>query len=200
MYSNNRTYLFLLLLFASILASAQDQSVDRTTFRLVGEIGGGYSYKLTPPKIILGNSTRDGITGTFRVKWGSSNLLGVGVETGYIPISTMAMNSLASEFGSVDVSASLSAIPVLAIFTIQRLGIQMHTGIGYYRMTAKATVMGKTMESSEWNMGYMLSFGFTRPLTSDLFIGTELKWNNIVEQRISILSLQVRFLYFLYGK
>ncbi len=181
-----------------VLAKGQDRPA--TTFRLFAEIGGGYAYKLSSPKPPFGTYTRDGMAGTFRLKWGSSNLLGVGIETGWIPISTTSVKNFGSEFGPIDLTASTSAIPLLAVFSIQRLGIQLHSGWGYYRVLSIATVMRETMESSEWKMGYLLSLGYGRPISSDFRVGMEVKWNNIVEHQVSIISVQIRLMYQLFGE
>ncbi len=173
---------------------------EPTTFRFYAEVGGGYSYKLTLPKTTLGDYTRDGIAGTIRLKWGSSKLLGVGVETGWIPISTTTNNGFISEFGNTHITASLSTIPVLALFSMQRLGIQLHVGIGYYLVTSNVTIMGEQSESSEWNLGYLLSVGYARQLSFDFRIGAELKWHTIVEQQLSIVSVQVKLLYRIFGE
>lgn len=197
----SKNYLFsFIFIFSFCCASAREQEKPKTTFRMFADVGGGYSYRTSSQKLQLGVSTRDGIAGTFRLKWGSSNLLGVGIETGWIPISSMSAKNLSTEFGAIDLSASLSAVPVLAIFSMQRLGIQLHSGIGYYRLTAKSTVMGTSMESSEWKLGFLLSLGYGYPLTPDYRIGMDVKWNNIVEHQTSILSIQLRLMYKIFGE
>jgi len=197
--SFNKTILIVLAtIFISSHARGQLEGLDtiRTSqFRLVAEIGGGYSYKLSSPKLILGVYTRDGISGTVRLKWGTSNLLGVGIETGWLPLSTTTNNALANEFGPVDLKASLTAIPLLGLFSIQRFGVQLHTGIGYYRVNSVVTMSGSTNESSEWDLGYMIALGYARPVFNEHRIGVEIKYNNITEQQISTVSLHLRFLY-----
>jgi hypothetical protein len=199
MLSIKKIYFMIFPIFCSFAVFAQEQETVSTKFRLVAELGSGYSYKLTEPKTTLGIYTRDGIAGTVRLKWGSSNLLGIGIETGWIPVSSTKNSALLSEFGTMNVSAALSAVPVLAVFSIQRMGIQLHTGLGYYRMSSTVTIAGSTMQSSEWNLGYLLSLGYARPLFSNYGLGGEVKWNSIVEQQVSIISFQIRLIYRLYG-
>lgn len=199
MFFNKYIQFSFIIIFSLFRVSAQEQEKPKTTFRMFVDVGGGYSYRLNDQKLPIGTSLRDGIAGTFRLKWGSSNLLGVGIETGWLPISSMSVKNLSTEFGAIDLSASLSAIPVLAIFSIQRLGLQLHSGIGYYRVTAKSTVMGTSMESSEWKLGFLLSLGYGRPLTPDYRVGVDVKWNNIVEHQTQILSVQLRLMYKIFG-
>jgi Outer membrane protein beta-barrel domain len=182
-------------------AYAQQTQTDTSTvsrFRMVIEIGGGYSYKITEPKQTLGTYTRDGISGTIRLKWGTSALLGVGIETGWMPISGTTNSSLASEFGPVDLKASLTAIPLLALFSLQRFGVQLHSGIGYYRVNSRVTVGGSTNESSEWDLGFMVALGYARPVLNEHRLGVEIKYNNITEQQVSTVSVHIRFLYRLF--
>ena len=201
MHFNERTIGFryfpiaVLLLLVPLCVSADEPPQDSTTFRIVAEVGAGYFYKLNTPKTILGTYTRDGFGGTIRLKWGSSNLIGVGIETGWFPVSSTKNTSYSSEFGTINLQASLHALPLLFIFSIQRYGLQMHAGIGYYRVTSDATVMGESMQSSEWDMGILFALGYAVPVSDNLRIGAEMKWNNISEQQISVGSLQVRMIY-----
>lgn len=198
MYYANIRLITLMFILASLLMS-QDQGERTTTFRMFAEIGGGYAYKLTDPKVVYGSYVRDGVAGTVRLKWGSSNLLGVGVESGWLPISSTKAKSVASEFGTIDVTASLHAVPLMAVFSMQRLGIQLHTGIGYYNVRSSINVMGTAMESSEWNLGFVAAMGFARPISSAYRVGAEVKWYSIVEQQISVVSIQIRVLYQIFG-
>ncbi|MFA6541076.1 MAG: hypothetical protein WCT99_05680 [Bacteroidota bacterium] len=184
-----------LMLLVPLCVSAEEPPRDSLAFRIVAEVGAGYFYKLNTPKAALGAYTRDGFGGTFRLKWGSSNLIGVGIETGWFPISSTKNSSYSSEFGTIDLQASLHALPLLFIFSMQRYGLQLHAGIGYYLVTSEVTVMGETMQSSEWDMGVLLALGYAVPVSDNLRIGAEMKWNNISEQQISVGSLQVRMIY-----
>jgi len=167
-------------------------------FHLTAELGAGYSYKVTTPKLTLGTYTRDGVSGTVRITWGKSRLLGVGMETGWIPLSSTTNAALAGEFGPLRLDAALTAIPVLAIVSVQPIGIQLHAGIGYYRVSSVVTVGGTTSESSEWDLGYMASLGYTHPLHGDHRIGVEVRYNNITEQQITTASVHLRYLYRLF--
>lgn len=48
------------------------------------------------------------------------------------------------------------------------------------------------MESSEWDLGYLLSIGYALPLNTDCDIIGTLRWNNIAEQQISAASFQAQ--------
>ena len=192
------------MIFVVIIASGARAQTEMspssavTTFRLMGEISGGYSYKTTAAKQNLGSYSRGGIAGTVRLKWGSSNFLGVGIESGWLPVSSASNPSLPTEFGNLDVKTSLTAVPLLFLFSIQRIGIQFHSGIGYYNIHSVATVGGSTIESSEWDLGFLLSAGYALPIAEGYFIGAEIKWYSITEQQISVAAVQVRYIYRLF--
>lgn len=197
MHTNSLRVLLLVLLCA-VFAYGQERPAP--SFRLFAEIGGGYAYKLNTPGTSFGTYTRDGMAGTFRLKWGWSTLFGIGMETGWIPISSTRAKNLNTEFGPIDISASASAVPLLAVCSMEQFGVQLHSGWGFYRVHAAATVMGESMESSEWKMGYQLSLGYGIPIASDHRVGMEVQWNNIVEHQVSILSLQARIIINLFGE
>ena len=189
-----------LLIVCSASLRSNEMPKDSTTFRFVIEGGTGYIRTISASRTPLGEHTRGGLAGTLRLKWGSSHMLGVGIETGWMHISTTEYSLPASEFGPMDLHATLSAIPLLATFSIQRMGIQLHTGFGYYRVLSNVTLQGVAMNSGEWNMGFLISLGYAVPITSDMRLGGELKWNIITEQQVSLLSLQVRVLWMAFDR
>jgi hypothetical protein len=185
---------FAILALGTLAGSGIAQQTDSSVFRIAFEAGGGYCYKVTQPKSLLGIYTRDGIAGTIRLKWGTSNMIGVGVESGWLPISTTSATAVPSEFGPVSLEARLAAIPLLGIMSIQRLGVQCHVGLGYYHVLEHSTMMGETDVSSEWDLGFMIALGYASRLSERHRIGFEVKWNNITEQQISIVSVQARYI------
>jgi hypothetical protein len=194
----NRILLISLFLSGPLLS--QTDSTRTTTFRLFAELSGGYYYSVSEPKMPMGDMVRDGMGVTARLKWGSSNLLGVGIETGWLPISTMNVRSQQTEFGGADIEASRSAVPLLLLFSMQRLGVQIHAGAGYYRVGSVVTMFGDRMASSEWDLGYMLSAGFARPVSDIVRLGAEVKVSGIVEQQLTLVSFQLRTMVRLYGE
>ena len=178
-----------------MLVGAQSLPADTTArFRVGVDVGGGYAYKLRSTNQLPGNYTRGGPATTVRVKWGSHNVIGAGIETGWLPISSLLSSGASTSLGATNIDASLSAVPLLFIVALQRSNVQLHGGFGYYRVSATATVFESTIESSEWDFGYMLALGYVYPLNPSIRVGAEVKWNNISEVQISLLSLQARVL------
>jgi opacity protein-like surface antigen len=78
--------------------------------------------------------------------------------------------------------------------TAQYANLQLFTGMGYYHVWSTSTVFNSTIESSEWDFGYLVSLGYAYPINSTFKVGAEVKWNNISEVQITNLSLQLKFL------
>lgn len=193
------------ILFVSILLFAEIcfcqnlmQSDSAGSFRIGAEIGGGYGYKLKNNNTLPGNYSRSGFVSSLRLKWGSGNKIGAGIETGWLPISSLEGGTVASGLTSYSIKASLNSLPVIVFAGLQLYNIQLHSGIGYYKVFATTTVAETTCESSEWDFGYMVSLGYIFPFNSSFKFGTEVKWYNITEIQASIISLQLKLLFKLY--
>ncbi|MBA4311659.1 MAG: hypothetical protein C0417_03410 [Chlorobiaceae bacterium] len=188
-------FLAWILLTPLVVEAETKPSKDTTAqFRIGVDFAGGYAYRLRTANTLPGNYTRGGFAANVRVKWGSGNIFGAGVETGFLPISSLSASGASTALGTTDIEASLSAVPTLFIVALQRYNVQLHGGFGYYRVSATATVFESTIESSEWDFGYMVALGYAYPLSSAVKVGAEVKWNNISEVQISLLSLQARLL------
>ncbi len=167
---------------------------DSSRFRIGVELGGGYGFKLKTNNIIEGNYTRSGVNLSMRLKWGSGNIFGAGLETGWISISSLSSENVSTILGKTNIEASLGAIPLLFIVGAQYAGFRIHGGAGYYNVISKSTVFESTIESNEWDYGYTLSLGYIYPINKQLKFSTEVRWNNISEVQISILSFQASVL------
>jgi opacity protein-like surface antigen len=183
-----------LFLFSFPIQAQEILQKDSTRFRIGVEFGGGYGFKLKSNNIIEGNYSRSGINWGMRLKWGSGNIFGAGLETGWISISSLSSEKVSTLLGKTNIEASLNAIPLLFVVGAQYAGFRIHGGAGYYNVISRATVFESTIESNEWDYGYTLSLGYTFPINQKLKFGTEVRWNNISEVQISVLSLQASLL------
>lgn len=187
--------LIALLLFKSTLeAQVELSNYTTSNFKLGVEIGGGYGFRLRSTNKLVGDYSNSGMNYTLRLKWGSGNIFGAGIETGYIAISALKSSSLVSPLGVTDISASLNTIPILFIITAQYTNLQLFTGLGYYNVRSVSTVFNSTIESSEWDFGYLVSLGYAYPINSTFKIGAEIRMNNISEVQITNLSAQLKFM------
>jgi len=188
--------LVVLLVFVSSTLEAQTElsANANSNFKIGIEFGGGYGFKLRSNNKLEGNYSSSGMNYTLRLKWGSGNIFGAGIETGYIAISSLKSTNQVTPLGVTDISASLNARPVLFIVTAQYANLQLFTGLGYYNVRSASTVFNSTIESSEWDFGYLVSLGYAYPVDSTFKIGAEIKWNNISEVQVSTLAFQLKLL------
>ena len=184
----------LAVLVLPVLSIAQPAATSDTTkhFRAGIEMMGGYAYRLRSTNTLPGNYVRGGATARLRLKWGSHQVVGAGIETGWLSISSLSATSSSTPLGTTDIEASLSAVPLLFVVALQRFNTQLHVGLGYYNVRVSSTVFGSAIRSSEWDFGYMVSLGYAYALDPAVKLGVEVKWDNISEAQISMLSTCVR--------
>ena len=183
------------LIFSSLVSGQTEISPTyNSKFKIGLELGSGYGFKLRTNNQIDGNYSNSGMNYTLRLKWGSGNVFGAGIETGWISISSLESENLLTKLGTTNVSATLNAIPVVFIVTTQYANFQLHTGLGYYNVRSTSTVFNSTILSNEWDFGYLVSVGYAYPINSTLKVGAEVKWNNISEVQISDVSFQIKLL------
>lgn len=185
-----------LFLLASSTSEAQSNLMTTTNsnFKIGVEFGGGYGFKLRSTNKLEGDYSSSGMNYTLRLKWGSGNIFGAGIETGHIAISSLKSISQVTPLGVTDISASLNAIPVLFLVTAQYANLQLVTGLGYYNVASTTTVFNSTIESSEWDFGYLISLGYAYSINSTYKIGAEIRVNNISEVQITQLSAQLKLM------
>ncbi|MFA7421200.1 MAG: outer membrane beta-barrel protein [Melioribacteraceae bacterium] len=188
--------LVVLLVLSSFTLEAQSKILTNanSNFKIGVEFGGGYGFKLRSTNKLEGDYSSSGMNYTLRLKWGLGNIFGAGIETGYIAISSLKSTSQVTPLGVTDISASLNAIPALFIVTAQYANLQLFTGLGYYNVMSTSTVFNSTIESSEWDFGYLVSLGYAYPINSTYKIGAEIRVNNISEVQITNLSAQLKLM------
>jgi hypothetical protein len=195
---NKIFFIALILVALQLNAPAYGQSrerIDTSKFRFGVELGAGYGSKLRSTNYLDGNYSNSGFNISLRLKWGSGKFFGAGIETGWLQISSLKEGSAFTLIGETDIEASLNAIPVLFILGVQLYDFQVHGGVGYYNVISNSSAFGNSIISSEWDFGYLLTLGYVIPSGGAFKLGAEIKWNNITEVQVSILSLQLRILY-----
>jgi hypothetical protein len=187
--------IFSLQLFHAPQYGQSQNLMDTPKFRFGVELGGGYGSKLRSTNYLDGNYSKSGFNISLRLKWGSGKYFGAGIETGWLQISSLKLGRAFTLIGETDIEASLNAIPVLFILGVQLYDFQVHGGAGYYNVISNSSAFGNSIISSEWDFGYLLTLGYVIPSEGAFKLGAEIKWNNITEVQVSILSLQLRLLY-----
>jgi hypothetical protein len=191
--------LYFLFLYAAMISplSIYAQTQNAKPFTIWIDAGGGYSRDISPGVPATASPgadyTNGGFTGLIRIRGSRNHFITIGLETGWQRIaSATQQNAQASGFGTTNISATLSAIPVMGVISLQDYNIQAHASVGIYRLLSKATLFGNTVSSSEWDMAFSLAAGYEIDLPGDYRIVPEFRWSRINDQQKSFLSLMIR--------
>jgi len=173
------------------------QSQISKPFNLWFDCGGGYSRNISPGVAATASSggdyTNGGFIGLLRLRGSKNTFISIGLETGWLRLSSVSQQNVQTNgYGSTDITASLSAIPAMAVITLQDYDIQLHGSAGLYRLLSTATLFGSTVSSSEWDMAFTLAVDYEFLLPNDFEINPEFRWTRINDQQKSFLSLMIR--------
>jgi hypothetical protein len=181
--------------FASLSSHAQTR--DARPFKLWLDCGAGYSRNISPgvaaTAIPGGDHTNGGFTGLIRMRGSRNNFITIGLETGWLHLSSVSQqNAQTNGYGTTNINATLSAIPVMGVVTLQDYDVQLHGSVGLYRLISTASLFGNTVTSSEWDMAFTLAAGYEIMLPDEFELVPEFRWTRINDQQKSFLSILLR--------
>jgi hypothetical protein len=194
----NRHQAILLALLVSLAGSTIAPQLHAGTppgdgkYSLVAYVGGGYSrYAATPGGPAPGvpfEVTKSGLAGTVRVMWVPDHLIRLGLETGWTTFYSY-------KFGAQNEGEmSLSGVPVIAVWSMNVLQVDLFAGAGYYRLNSNLDYQS-TVNASTWSLGWLAAASYTHPLTERLGVAGELKWMNAVESHDAVVTIQVQLVW-----
>jgi len=159
--------------------------------------GAGYSRNVSPGVAATatpgGDYTNGGFTGLLRIRGSRNHFITIGLETGWQHIASVSQqNAQASGFGTTNINATLSAIPVMGVISLQDYNFQLHGSVGIYRLISKATLFGNSITSSQWDMAFSIALGYEIDLPGEYILLPEFRWSRINDQQKSFLSLMIR--------
>ena len=179
------------LLFSIVLSlKCFAQSAD-TTYKVNAIIGIGYSYFLTSLGELDGFNPHS-FNATAKVMWQPEHLLRVGIESGYLSFYSYKQSSFTSEYGTTEVKSSLSAVPIILVFSMELFdNFEMASGVGVYFLFSEIDSYNNKVSSSVFSNGYYASLSYLHPLNDDLSIGGELKYYYLSKIEDANLSMQL---------
>ncbi len=187
---DKRLIVFLLLSCSPAMALSQPDDSPDKPYALVFQIGGGLSYYASTPGSPAGGTddvNRAQPSATFRAMWHPDHRLRIGLETGW------------STFYSYDVTAagippsslSLTSVPLLIIWEMDFREFSAFAGTGYYRLTTNLE-SGTTVSVGTWSFGWTAGVSRLWPISDNLGLGGELKWQNATENKDGMIVLQAQ--------
>jgi hypothetical protein len=191
-----KSHLLLLLLLFAIpvhVVYAQDNvSVRSDTTAAIGvTLGGGYSYYPMPYGAPI-EIDRERYGFSLRLTLYPSRRLRVSVESGWTAFYSYELRDVETSFGRTDASLSLTAIPLLVVFSMPVAGsFALHGGTGGYFVRSHARSFDQTVDVVRFAQGWMAAASWDYGLSRLVRLGAELKWYGATEFGDSALQLQL---------
>lgn len=187
-----RIFLVLFILLCGNRLKAQDTLRGDYRIILQANLGLSKSHINHTTQVDKGEYSSMGLLRTFRAVWRPDHLLGMGIETGILPVSSLTIKQdVTLPTGS---TINLKAVPLLLVFSMEKYGIELSSGVGIYNYQVQADIPNKeSTVSNQWEIGWMLNVGYCYPLTHSLGIGGDIRHYVIPERSLLLTSLSVKF-------
>jgi hypothetical protein len=155
-------------------------------------LGAGYAHYIMPYEAPFGID-RSGGTVNLRLMLHPDHRLRVGIETGWTHFYSYALVDIETSFGVTDASLSLSAIPLLAVFSMPVTDrLQLHAGTGGYFVRSHTISFGSTADVTEFSQGWMGAVSWTWGDWGAVRLQSELKWYGATQFDDGVLILQMQ--------
>jgi hypothetical protein len=173
-------------MFTMQCIKAQDND---TLYTLDAYVGAGYGYYITD--MDLDGLNRGGVNLSFRVMWQPDHILSVGLHTGYLQFFSFELKDAETAGGTTDITSSLTAIPFGILFSMKIIeGLNINGGTSIYFLNSHADSHGNEVTSSDVSTGSLLSLTYIRPLSKNIALGGEIRYNFVNKIQDGSLSLQ----------
>ena len=179
----------MIICFSGFLTFSQAQ-----TSHLNGSVGLGYARFISD--MDLSGLNQNGFAGSLKIMWKPEYLLRVGLETGYYRLYSFEQQGIATDFGTADVSSSLSAMPIFVNWAMQVLpAVEIFAGIGPTFLFTSFESFGTKAETTQISTSYAVGATYTRRISETIELGGELKYYRINKIEDGTLSLQFVMVY-----
>lgn len=186
------------ILIILVLASSSMQAAVRDSIYRVEVVGSmlvqATSYDVAPTSL----SATDRFTGSSlmgRAVWRPNHYLGVGVQTGYTTFSAEEFDGQLAVLPT-NAYASLRAIPLQLVLSMQAYGIEVGTGIGIYLLESVWRVDGEQrVNSTAGELGVSTWIGYDVKILDRLYLGPEANLHLLSGRGIVALGAGVRLRY-----
>jgi hypothetical protein len=168
------------------------QSAVDEDFAVVLTLGGGYSHYIQPYDLPIAIN-RSGLTGSARLMWHPDHRLRVGLESGWSAFYHYALEDVETSFGYTDASLSLSAVPLLVIFSMPLTkSLELHAGTGGFLVRSHATSFGNTVDVTAFSQGWMAAASWKLTEWTGVRIESEVKWYGATQFDDGVVIVQLQ--------
>ena len=199
MQGNKIFILSVLLFFGGFNAYSQEgefisQPQKRGEYGWVVYVSGGGGYYVSDkgaPAYLNPDVSNSGRAANLRIMWHPDHLLKVGLETGHMTFYSYTFKDSTGLIGKT----KLSAIPVLIEWTMAvTKRLNLFAGSGVYFLNTNLDYQGRT-SSRKLSIGWMAAGSYIHPLSTNVGLGTEIKWMEAAETSNGIVSLQLQLVW-----
>jgi hypothetical protein len=134
---------------------------------------------------------------SMRVFWKPNHLLNIGFETSLLKLDRESRTNVESEFGPTSLKAALNAIPLLMVFNMKILHIDVYGGIGASYVTSKVNAFNTKVIAHIWRYTYCFGVGYTYPLKR-IGIGIEARMYSFAKLEKTMIGIMPKLTYDLY--
>lgn len=197
--SGNKLFLLLALLFFGNNVFCQDEGFSsqpqkRGEYGWVLYASGGAGFYVSNrgvPQHLNAVVSNLSHVSNLRIMWHPDHLLKVGLETGHMTFYSYTFKDSTGLGGKT----KLYAIPVLIEWTMAvTKRLNLFAGSGVYFLRTNLDYRGRTV-SPKLSIGWMAAASYIHPLSTDIGLGTELKWMEAAETSNGIISLQLQLVW-----
>ncbi len=176
----------------AIVPQLRAQTPGEGMYNLTAYIGGGLSQYVAspggPPAGIPVDHSKTGLAATARVMWCPDHLIRLGLESGWT-------NFYSYKFGSQNEGEeSVSAVPLIAVWSMNILHVDLFAGGGYYHLNSNLNYKG-TVSVNTWSLGWLAAASYTHKLSDNWGVAGEIKWMNAVESQDAAITFQVQMVW-----
>lgn len=193
---NTKTFLFYLCL----VTTSFPQIIKDTTYsiELNATISPSISFFRNPK--FPGDTSKSSLGYNFFVRgmWHPGRMLSVGILTGYLHLSDDDNITKIEDDTQPKYSATLSAIPLQVVFSMQRLGTEAGLGVGPYFLFTSLNVDNEVANSSRLEFGITFWISHSFELTNRFKIAPEFKYLYLGYRGINSYMPSINFRYDLY--
>jgi hypothetical protein len=153
--------------------------------------GGGYAHYVMPYPATR-PIDREGYALSIRLSLHPGRRLRLGLESGWTTFYSYELDDVQTSFGTTDASLSLSAVPLLVVFSMPIIGsLTVHAGSGGYFVRSRARSFGESVDVVRFAQGWVVAASWDAPFFRSLRFGAEVKWYGATEFGDGALLLQL---------
>lgn len=187
-------FFFITCFITTSLLSAKDN------VSLALKIMGGITYKTE--SLFSGDTEYSGTGAPIGVSLllEPDHSLSIGIEAALIRISSYNKKSIKTLYGVTNTSVVYRTVPLLMTAVLTKKGFNFIAGFGTYYsyVIFESNKVTESHYSDDWDMGFMLGVAYDLSILESLSLGAMIKYYNIPEREVNLISPQIYIKYNLF--